>query len=450
MNLKLWRAVFAIAATAATGAAGAWTVSREIVGEAASTQVVAVPLDDAVFAVAQDALADVRVLDAGGREVPRVIQPARDFTFERRDTPRMARLEQVEPLPDGGLAVVCKLDGTNRVSLTKMAVHTPLRNYEQTVTIQVMGPDGAWIPAKAAEPLFDYSRFADVKKEAVDLPGLTNRVFKLLIDKADDAIFSAYTSMSEETGGDKAVRSVVKRYDVERRPFRIDAVEFWEAHEVAVAHPRLQRIAIDAAQVSAQTVEKTTTLIVPAGRHPVVGVALAPEQQNFERRVSVEVPAPGGWRMIAQGVVARVRLPGMPDQDRRNVSLPEVRAEQLRMTIANDDNPPLTFGEGGVTLVRPAYALAFIAEKGERYRLVYGDPSPVRPPVYERGVVTYLDQGRTAATWMLADAPDGPVAYGAFVRIRQFLASHALTLISLLVMLVLGLLILRAAKTERR
>ena len=67
MNLKLWRAVFAIAATAATGAAGAWTVSREIVGEAASTQVVAVPLDDAVFAVAQDALADVRVLDAGGR-----------------------------------------------------------------------------------------------------------------------------------------------------------------------------------------------------------------------------------------------------------------------------------------------------------------------------------------------------------------------------------------------
>ena len=448
MNAKLGFAAFAIA-TAATAAAGSWSVSRAIIGEAESPQVVSVPLDDAVFALAQDALADVRVLDAGGREVPRVIQPTRDFAFERRDTVRTARLEQVEPLPDGGLAVVCKLDGTNRVSLTKMAVRTPLRNYEQTVTVHVMGPDGAWTPVKAAEPLFDYSRFADVKKETVDLPWLTNSVFKLVIGQADDAVFSAYTSMSEESGGDAAVRSVVKRYEVERRPFRIDAVEFWDAREVAVARPRLERVAVGAAQVSVQTEEKTTALVVPAGRHPVVGVALAPEQDNFERRVFVEVPAPGGWRTIAQGVVSRIRLPGMVPQDRLDVRFPEIRAERLRIKIANDDNPPLTFGEGGVTLVRPAYAVAFIAEKGQRYRLVYGSPSPMRPPVYERGVVHYLDQGKAAATWTLADAPDGPVAYGASVRVWQFLARNALTLISLFVMVVLGLLILRAVKTAK-
>ena len=69
MNLKLWCAAlaFATAATVATAALDGWIASREIVGEAESTQVVSVPLDDAVFALAQDVLADVRVLDAGGR-----------------------------------------------------------------------------------------------------------------------------------------------------------------------------------------------------------------------------------------------------------------------------------------------------------------------------------------------------------------------------------------------
>ena len=292
MNAKLGFAAFAIA-TAATAAAGSWCVSRAIVGEAESPQVVSVPLDDAVFALAQDALADVRVLDAGGREVPRVVQPVR---------------------------------------------------------------------------------------------------------------------------------------------------------EVPVARPCLERVAVEAAQVAVRTEEKTTTLTVPAGRHPVVGVALAPEQENFERRVSVEAPAPGGWRTLAQGVVSRVRLPDMVPQDSLDARFPEIRAERLRIQIANDDNPPLTFGEGGVTLVRPAYAVAFIAEKWQRYRLVYGNPSPMSPPVYERGVVHYLDQGRAAATWTLAAPPDGPVAYSASVRAWQFLARHALTLTSLFVMVALGLLILRAVK----
>jgi hypothetical protein len=452
MNKTLRLTAVAIATAAAPLApalANVWTVTRDIIGDAESTQVVSVPLDDAVFALAQDRCADVRVQDADGREIPRVIQPTRDFTFEPVSTMLQTRLEQVEPLADGGLAVVCKLDGTNAVSLTKMAIRTPLRNFEQTVTLQVMDAAGAWVPVKPAEPLFDYSRFADVKKDTVDLPGLTNRLFKIVIGKADDSVFSTYTSMSEESGADKTVRSTIKRYAVERRPFRIDGVNVWETRNVPSSRPRLDKVAVTADQLAVQTEGKTTTLTVPAGRHPLTGVVIRPEQENFERRVSIEAPAPGGWRTLANGAIQRVRLPGVPAREQLDVGFPEAREERLQIKIANDDNPPLTFGDNAVTLVRPAYAVSFIAEPGQRYRLVYGNPSPLAPPVYESGVVRYLNEGRSAASWALEAAPDAPAAYSAAVKARQFLARHALLLVSIIVMAVLGLLILRAAKTPQ-
>ena len=143
--------------------------------------------------------------------------------------------------------------------------------------------------------------------------------------------------------------------------------------------------------------------------------------------------------------MARSRLPGLSRQE-TDLRFPEVRAERLRFRVRNDDNPPLTFREGGVTLLRQAYDVVFIAEKGQGYRLAYGNPEVKAAPVYEQGVTAYLRGGQKAAVWRLAPAPEGAVAYGAGERARQFLARHGMILLSALVMAVLGLLILRAVR----
>ncbi len=426
--------------------AGAWHVTRPLSGAAVEeATVVAVPLDEHVFANSLPDLADVRVLDAQNREVPRVIQAERDYTFEPRHTPREARIKSIEQLPEGGLAVVCEVERTNAVSLTRLTVRTPLRNYEQTVTVYTPGAAGAWLRAKGAEPLFDYSRFADVKKETVDLPALTNRLFKLVIGQADDQVFSSFTALEEDNVGGVTARQF-KRYSVERRPFRIDAVIFRDTERVAVAKEKRARVAARGVAVTADAGSKLTVLTVKTGRYPVAGLAFDPEQQNFERQVTVECPAPGGWRTVAAGVLSRSRLPGVPPRDNLEVGFGEIRAEHVRVRIRNDDNPPLTFREGGVTLLRQAYGVVFIAEKGQGYRLAYGNPEVKAPPVYEQGVTAYLRGGQQAAVWPLASAPDGDVAYGPGVRVRQFLARHGMILLSVLVMAALGLLILRAAR----
>ena len=441
------RMLFGIGVWAAAAAgAGEWRVTRDIAGQTETTAVVSVTLDAHVFENSQPQLADVRVLDCAGREVPHVILPERDYVFEQRYTPRGATLKSLEQLPEGGLAVVCEIGRTNAVSLSQATLQTPLRNYEQTVTVYIQDGKGGWQPVKGAEPLFDYSRFADVKKETVDLPLLTNRLFRLVIGQADDTSFSAYTSVAEESDGGQKVQRQFRRYHVERRPFRIDSVTFRDTERVAVAKQKQERVAVLNPEVKEETDRKTTTLTFPAGRYPVVGVALVPEQQNFERKVTVDCPGSGGWRVLANGVLSRSRLPGMTPSDHFEVGFNETRTEQLRVQIRNDDNPPLTFGKGGVTLVRQVYSAVFIAEKGERYRFVYGNPEVQAPPVYEQGVVAYLNRGQKTLTWKMSPAPEGAVTYGATVCVRQFLVKHGMLLLSVLVMAALGLLILRAVR----
>ena len=435
---------------AGTAAAGEWRVTRAITGDAPATTVVSVSLDDHAFANSLPDFADVRVLDGSGREVPRFIQARRDYALEERHTARVARLQSVEQLPEGGLAIVCLVDRTNEVSLTQVTLRTPLRNYEQTVTVYVQGAEGVWQPVKEAEPLYDYSRFADVKKETAALPALTNKLFRLVIGQADDRVFSAYASVTEETSGAAAARQT-RRYDVEKRPFRIDAVIFRDTERVAVAQDERQKpVAASGVEVTEDKAHQTTVLTFDVRRQPVVGVVLDPAEQNFERGVTVECPVPGGWRTVAQGRVSRVRLPGVTRQENVVGLSDVVRAERLRVRVRNDDNPPLTFGEGCVAYQRMENSVLFIADKGQAYRLSYGNPEVAAAPVYEQGVTAYLRAGHPACEWRLAPPPEGAVVYQGGVRLRQFIARHGVKLISVLVMAVLGLLVLRAARHVER
>ncbi|MDD4102109.1 MAG: hypothetical protein PHU80_05690 [Kiritimatiellae bacterium] len=448
--MRAFMIVGALTAAAACQAAEGWGVTREIKGEASAATVVAVPLDGHVFANSREHWIDVRVLDRAGREVPRVIQPVREYFFEERHASVKAKLTSVEQLPGGGLSIMCEIERTNALTLTQVTLKTPLRNYEQMLTVLVPGQANTWQPVGSAAPLFDYSRYADVRKDSVELPALTNRSFKLVIGQADDKVFSAYTSLTEESDGTNTPRRLFKRYNVESRPFRVDAVTFRDTERVAmVGKTREERMVVPSLSMAEDKHVKITEMTLDSGNWPLTGLAFDPEQHNFERKVDVECPAPGGWRTLASGILTRSRLPEMAPVERLEISFPETRAERMRVKIYNQDNPPLSFGASGIKLIRPSYEAVFIAEQNG-YRLVYGNPEVKAAPVYEQGVLAYLSRGHKAAQWRLEAAPEGAVAYGRAVRVRTLLAKHGMLLTSLAVMAALGVMILRAVRHLKR
>lgn len=433
---------------AARGLAGeAWQISRAIAGAASNTTVVSVSLDAHVYANSQPRWADMRVLDTAGREVPRAVEAERAYRFEELHVEHQAKLASVETLPCGGLAVVCALEGTNAVELTQLTIRTPLRDFEQAVTVMVPAPGNTWSAAGQAQPIFDYSRYADVRKTSVTLPALTNRLLKIVIGQADDTVFSAFATLTEESDGKQTKVRAFKRYHVEQRPFRIDSVTLRHTRRSAVEDERrVERVQAPSFTVEELREQKRTVLTVETAQWPLTGLVLQPLQQNFDRRAEVACEAPGGWRKLAVGRLTRSRLPGMEPVSRDTITFPETRASKMRVVIENDDNQPLALEPGSVTCLRQAYGVLFIAEPGESYRLVYGNPAPAPAPVYEQGVLEYLRSGQKAAVWTLAAASDDGVRVGAAVRARRFLVQHGMLLASLAVMVVLGVLLTRALR----
>jgi hypothetical protein len=84
-----------------------------------------------------------------------------------------------------------------------------------------------------------------------------------------------------------------------------------------------------------------------------------------------------GWRDLVVDRVVDVNLPGF---GRTNLVLvfPEHRVAQLRVTIENGDNPPLT--DLKLAGAGPMRQVIWLAEPGRAYRLLYGGenfPAPV-------------------------------------------------------------------------
>ncbi len=81
------------------------------------------------------------------------------------------------------------------------------------------------------------------------------------------------------------------------------------------------------------------------------------------------------WRTISSATLHRITFRDFR-REQLGVTFPEQQARQLRVILANDDNPPLDIS--GVTASGPVWQALFIAEPGRRARLYHGD-TPARP-----------------------------------------------------------------------
>ena len=113
----------------------------------AADTVAAFRLDADVYAAAAADLADLRILDAAGTEVPCVIRTV--TTERRRSVRRTARAEkpEVRPLADGGLEIVVTIDPRRHpVAPAGFTLATALENFEHRVSVSWAAAGDEWQP----------------------------------------------------------------------------------------------------------------------------------------------------------------------------------------------------------------------------------------------------------------------------------------------------------------
>ena len=176
---------------------------------------------------------------------------------------------------------------------------------------------------------------------------------------------------------------------MERRPFRIERLEFWrdEVHEqvtgdLQVAYPVVGfRVENDAAK-------QQTIVHVESRREPLRDLTLVTPSRNFSRHARVEVEDPQGGepheRLVGEATLSRLDFHNLKREDLK-IGCSGSRETEYRLVIDNQNSPPLDVT--GIEASGDCYNLYFMTGPSKAaYRLVYGNEE-VAAPRYDAAAI---------------------------------------------------------------
>lgn len=340
-------------------------------------ELLAVSLDSDVYAATRDGLPDLRI-QTGQQDVSYLLRRVTTTKSETSRNSWAANNPSIKPLPDNALEITLELDKDDPQP-QGIRIVSPLQNFEQRVRV-FSSPDGKdWKPVGDEAILFDYSQFMDVRSDEVPFPASTDRHFRIVIDNITQELESQLVELTRRLrAGTEQHRD--ERLFIERRPFRINRLYFWnniEQHQVTgdlkVSYP------VTAFHSEDNAKDQQTILTFTSRREPLTSFKLVTSSNNFSRQAAVQIEETHGtetsWHTIGSATLSRLAFGKLKRED-LTIDFPETRADKYRIVIENRASTPL--------------AVTAVEAEGDQYQLVFlasppaqADNSKVKPASYE-------------------------------------------------------------------
>lgn len=412
----------------AAGGAGAYRYSKRLeLPKLTQEELVAIPFDSDVYGAAAVGFPDVRIFDGKGAEVPYLLDKTTGTRKVESQTRWPAKIESLKETEGGGVEI--EISRTEKEAAPDgLTIETPLTDYRHRV--QVFGRQGdEWLPLVKDGLVFDYTRYIDVSNQDVALPKNDHRLFRIVIDdvtaEQESQLMKLTRSVRGKDSGD-ATETVM----IERRPFRIDRITFWDDTVVEEkTGNRLIRYPVEHS-VEQDAKEHLTRITVKTRREPLTALVLETSSRNFSRPASVKVIEKRGgmteWNEIGSSTIDRLDFRDLQREHLR-IEFPEARRDEYRIMIQNGDSPSLdvteVYGEGieyrALMFASPdgSYQLAYGAEKPEAARYDTAALDASRGKGYEPQLATLGPQvedpvGGKAPPDAAADLLNNPVILG--------------------------------------
>ncbi|HEY4262782.1 MAG TPA: DUF3999 family protein [Schlesneria sp.] len=341
---------------------------------------VAVKLDAEVYSSSQSGYADLRLRDARGTTIPFLVQKSQEVRLQTvRRRAWTSSKPTLKPLESGGLEITLKLDEQDP-SPNGIRLVTPLRNFEQRARVLTSSDGQTWEPASADTVIFDYSRFMDVRNDNVTFPSTSRKHFRIVID---DVTLEQQSELLELTrrlrGNDETERT--ERVSIDRRPFRIDQIQFWQdGTEEHAKSDHKQNYPIVGFKVSEDIKVQQTIVEIETHREPLTSFVLETSSKNFSRNAVLQIPEQHGvqksWRDVSSTTISRLDFQTLKREQLR-IEFPESRENRYRLVIDNRDSSPLAITE--VTTEGNVYEIIFLAGSNQPNELTYGDSEATAP-----------------------------------------------------------------------
>jgi hypothetical protein len=337
-------------------------------------QELAAVIPDSVIWEEGETMPGMRIVTNTLLPAPHIFKKAEESRMVKVRESRKASISKLEEKKDNSVELFIDIiEKTGTANL--LEVKTPLKDFERIISVKGVGTDGKEVSLADNVPIYDYSRFADIRHTTIELPPNEFRRFRVNISSLTDEILSPNRHISKTLEGDSEIRRT-EESDITSRNFRIDAILIYYEHETeAQKVEKTARLSNKSFKLIQDDGEKNTILEIETYNQPLNGLTIETPENNFSRRITVEVPVKTGqkekWDQIIHATVSRISFRDF-NRSELKVEFSERQLRRFRVVINNEDNPPLNIS--GITLYGPVWRALFLTEQGESLKLFYGSP----------------------------------------------------------------------------
>lgn len=329
-----------------------WRYEKSIkLPEISETQFVELTFDEEVFAKAASGLRDIRVISGIGEEVPYKL------LVEKSTTERVQLSGQILDksfVPDQHTSFVVDL-GQAGLFHNQIDINSSSINFRREVVVEGSNDRSSWAVLSNKGIIYDYTDPAaglKARNTRIRYPESTVRYLQIRInDQGEQPLnilgASTYLEKKEQAKSISYVASIIDRSENEE--------------------------------------SQTTQLIIDLGSSGLPNnrllLAVAAAEGNFQRDIGIEKSADQEkWSILkSRDVIFSFNTPKFKGS-KLEVSYPESTSRYFRITIFNQDNPPITIEE--VKVFGILRKLVFEVDPNQSYRLFYGN-SGARYPRYD-------------------------------------------------------------------
>jgi len=399
LRITLHGLLFGVLSSQGATDAGLFPLVKDVsLPEAASKKVAAFHLDEEIFSSTDNRYSNLRLFDDRDNEKPFLVRPAKAIKTETSE--HRVEMEAVgfQKLPDNRIELIYskKHKDNGHLPVTVVFV-SALKNYEKQVTVWGSNDRHTWEPLAENKPIFDYSRFVDVRNNRVPVKSGEYNYYKILVANITENQHSPFVSIARETKDGKLVGEIEKG-SFRREDFRMDRVDFFEMKESVVRSKSLTRqYPIKNLSVTNNLKEKTTIVMFDTGYVPLTALKLVTVSVNFSRSVRAECfeknAGSEGWRHIVSAAINRIDAGGFKQDNVRIQFDDPVRSSAMRLIIDNRDSPSLEIS--GIDAEGEIHEVVFFPDKCRTFRVMYG-AGRLDVPVYDVNEVLARVEGADA------------------------------------------------------
>jgi len=365
---------------------------REIVTVPDIEELAAVIPDSAIWE-SGEFMPEIRIVTNADKPVPHIFRKAEERRMVKVRESRKASISKLTEKSDTSVELF--IDITEKTGTANLLeVKTPLKDFERIISVKGIGSDGKEISLAENIPIYDYSRFADIRHTTIELPPNEFRRFRVNISSMTDEILSPNRHVKKTFEGDSEILRT-EESDITSRNFRIDALlVYYERETEAQKVEKTARLSNKSFKLIQDDGSKNTILEIGTYNEPLTGLTIDTPENNFSRRITVEVPVTINgkekWEAFKKAAVSRISFRDYKRSELK-IEFPERQMRRFRIVIYNEDNPPINVM--GITTYGPVWRALFLTEQGESLKLFYGgehdhvvkqDTEPVKR-IYESG-----------------------------------------------------------------